>query len=199
MHEANESEELLEGAQWKVFHTLADSLLWLVRCTRYDIAFAVPQLTCRTHAPRVADMQLGKRILCYLVGTASIKLHMKQSVCDSLTLTTYSDADYASQTSHRKSISAATVNLNGLLINGYCIKQSNVSLSTMESEFIVSTRCVQELLGCYELPQEIGCSVTQPMPVFMDNQAVIAQITSKAPSLRSKHIDIKYKFLKDLY
>jgi hypothetical protein len=33
----------------------------------------------------------------------------------------------------------------------------------------------------------------------MDNQAAIAQITSEASSQRSKHIDIKYKFLKDLY
>jgi hypothetical protein len=33
----------------------------------------------------------------------------------------------------------------------------------------------------------------------MDNQAAIAQIQSEASSQRSKHIDIKYKFLKDLY
>ena len=37
------------------------------------------------------------------------------------------------------------------------------------------------------------------MLLHMDNQAPIAQITSEASSQRSKHIDIKYKFLKDLH
>jgi hypothetical protein len=37
------------------------------------------------------------------------------------------------------------------------------------------------------------------MLLKMDNQAAIAQIASEASSQRSKHIDIKYKFLKDLY
>jgi hypothetical protein len=38
-----------------------------------------------------------------------------------------------------------------------------------------------------------------PIPLYVDNQAGIAQITSEASSQRSKHIDIIYKFLKDLY
>jgi hypothetical protein len=48
----------------------------------------------------------------------------------------YTDADYAARESYRKSISAATVHLNGLLVNWYCTKQINVSLSTMVSEFV---------------------------------------------------------------
>jgi hypothetical protein len=61
----------------------------------------------------------------------------------------------------------------------------------MESEFIAAAHGVQELLGCLELLQEIGASTVQPIPLYMDNQAAIAQITSEAPSQRSKHIDIK--------
>jgi hypothetical protein len=121
---------------------------------------------------------------------------MKQSVRHVLTLTTYTDADFAGQASHRKSISAATIHLNGQLINCYCIKQNNCRYRLWSPN---SLRCVQELLGCYELLQEVVCIKTQPMPVYMDNQAAITQITSEASSQRSKHIDIKYKFLKDLY
>jgi hypothetical protein len=69
----------------------------------------------------------------------------------------------------------------------------------MESEFAAFARGVQDLLGCYELLQEVGCSTAQPMPVYKDNQGAIAQIQSEASSQRSKHIDIKYKFLKHLY
>jgi hypothetical protein len=56
-----------------------------------------------------------------------------------------------------------------------------------------------ELLGRHELLQEIGSTTVQHIPLYMDNQAAIAQITSKASSQRSKHIDIKHKFLMDLY
>jgi hypothetical protein len=154
-------------------------------------------MTRRTHAPRAADMRLGKRVLRYLLGTATMKLHVKQSAGDALALSAYTDADFATKESDRKSISAATIHLNGILIHWYCTKQNSVSLSTMESEFIAAARGAQELLGCHELLQELGSASQQPMLLYMDNQAAIAQVTSEASSHRSKHIDIKYQFLKD--
>jgi hypothetical protein len=117
-----------------------------------------------------------------LIGTASAKLYLKQNTHHELTLCANTDADYAAQESDRKSISAATVHLNGLLVNWYCTKQNNVSLSTMESEYVASARGVQDLLGCYELLQEVGCITAQPMTLYMDNQAAIAQIQSEASS-----------------
>lgn len=56
-----------------------------------------------------------------------------------------------------------------------------------------------QLLGCHELLLEVGCTKTQSMPLNMDKQATIKQIPSKASLQRSKHVDIKIKFLKDLY
>jgi hypothetical protein len=199
LHQDPCGEEFLNATETKQFRTLAGGLLWLARCTRPDIAFAVHQMTRRTHAPRAADLRLGKRVLRYLLGTATMKLHVKQDASNVLALSAFTDADFASQESDRKSISAATIHLNGILIHWYCTKQNSVSLSTMESEFIAAARGAQELLGCHELLQEIGLLTQQPMLLHMDNQAAIAQITSEASSQRSKHIDIKYKFLKDLY
>jgi hypothetical protein len=102
----------------------------------------------------------------------------------------YADADCAGDAPDRKSTSAATIHLNGLLVSWFCTKQSNVYLSTMKSEFVASARGVQELLGCYELLQEVGYTTTQPMSLYMDNQAAIVQITSEASWQRSKHINI---------
>jgi hypothetical protein len=84
-------------------------------------------------------------------------------------------------------------------VHWYCTKQPNISLSKMESEFVTAATGVQELPGSFELLKEIGCPVALTMPLKMDNQAAIAHIASEASSQRSKHIDIKYKFLKDLY
>ncbi len=85
----------------KQFRTLAGGLLWLARCTRPDIVFAVHQLTRRTHEPRAADLRLGKRVLRYLHGTATMKLHVKQDANNALALSAYTDADFATQGSDR--------------------------------------------------------------------------------------------------
>jgi hypothetical protein len=199
LHQDPGGDEPLSAEDTKQFRTLAGGLLWLARCTRPDIAFAVHQLTRHTHAPRVSDMRLGKRVLRYLLGTSTMKLHVQYDGRNALALSGYTDADFAARDSDRKSISAAAIYVNGMLIHWYCTKQTNVALSTMESEFVAAARGVQELLGCQELLGEIGATPMQPIPVYMDNQAAIAQIISEASSQRSKHIDIKYKFLKDLY
>ncbi len=56
-----------------------------------------------------------------------------------------------------------------LLVHWYGTKQNRVLLSTIEVQFVASTRNVQELLGCYAFLQEIGCIATQPMTWHMDN------------------------------
>ncbi len=140
LHQDPGGEEPLSASDTKQFRTLAGGLLWLARCTRPDITFAMHQLTRRTHAPRVNDLRFGKRVLRYLIDTAAMKLHVQQASSDALTLSAFTDADFAAKVSDRKSISAVTVHLNGMLIHWYCTKHESVSLSTMESEFIAAAR-----------------------------------------------------------
>jgi hypothetical protein len=109
----------------------------LARCTRPDIAFAVHQLIRRTHATRKSDQLLAKRILRYLAGTASTKLVSMYTTANGYVLSAFTDADYAAN-NDQKAISAC--------------KQSNISLSSMESEFVAVARGVQELLGSYVTP-----------------------------------------------
>jgi hypothetical protein len=195
-----DDEVVLDHVQTKAFRSLAGALLWIARCTRPDISFAVHRLTRRTHAPRAQDWRLAKRILRYLNGTSALKLHMKPtSATTDLQFEVFSDADYAADTEDRKSISASVVYLNGLLIAWMCSKQDNVTLSTMESEFVAGARSVQLLLGCIELAKEIGESPRMPSYLNMDNQAAISQVESEASSSKTKHVDIKHKFIKDYY
>jgi hypothetical protein len=129
LHKDTEGDKLLDDFQVKTFRSLTGGLLWLARCARPDIAFVVLQMTRRTHAPLVADACLGKRVWRYLAGTASMKLRMTKSTHHTLALSAFTDADYAGQDSDRKSISAATIHLIDLLVNWYCTKQNNVSIS----------------------------------------------------------------------
>uniref|UniRef100_A0AAV1TVF5 Reverse transcriptase Ty1/copia-type domain-containing protein n=1 Tax=Peronospora matthiolae TaxID=2874970 RepID=A0AAV1TVF5_9STRA len=64
------------GATNNAFQSLVGSLLWVARCSRPDIAFAVHKATRQTHAPRLLDWKLAKRVARYLKGTATLKLEM---------------------------------------------------------------------------------------------------------------------------
>ena len=116
-----------------------------------------------------------------------------------LSFSACSDADFIADLEDRKSVSAVLAYLNGMLITWVCNKQDNLSLSTMESEFVAAARAAQEILGCIELVHEIGYRVVSPALLRMDNQAAIAQVESEASCYKSKHVDIKRKFIKDLY
>ena len=65
------------GPSIRDFQSLVGSLLWVARCTRPDIIFAVHKATLHTHAPRVIDWKLAKRIARFLKGTAQLKITMK--------------------------------------------------------------------------------------------------------------------------
>ena len=92
------------GPTVRSFQSLVGSLLWIARCTRPDIAFAVHKATRQTHAPRVIDWKLAKRIARYLKGTASLKITMSpgQEQYQGLELEAFSDADFAGDKGERK-------------------------------------------------------------------------------------------------
>jgi hypothetical protein len=124
---------------------------------------------------------------------------VKMSIDTTAFIEVYTDADWASEATDRKSVNAAFVYLNGMLVSWQCNKQALVSLSTMESEFISAARGIQEAMGCYHLIKELKRPIKLPMLLYVDNQAAIASIMNETSSSKTKHVDIKHKYIKDLY
>uniref|UniRef100_A0AAV1UM98 Uncharacterized protein n=1 Tax=Peronospora matthiolae TaxID=2874970 RepID=A0AAV1UM98_9STRA len=76
-----------------------------------------------------------------------------------------------------------------------CKKQSGVSLSTMEAEFISASQAGPELLGMKEILSELKLRVREPMPMWIDNQAAIKQLESEKSTSSAKNVDVLHKFL----
>ncbi|KAJ8523758.1 hypothetical protein ON010_g17361 [Phytophthora cinnamomi] len=187
------------AATVKTFQSLVGSLLWIARCTRPDIAFAVHKATRRTHAPTVADWKLAKRVLRYIAGTKSLRLRMKGDggVDRSLDVVGYSDADYAADKADRKSTTGGLVSVDGIAVSWICKKQGGVSLSTMEDEYTAASVVARELLGVRELLIEMKVSHEMPMKLCVDNQAALKQLGGEQSSGKAKHIDVRIKFVGD--
>ena len=88
----------------KAFQSLVGSLLWIARCTRLDIRFAVHLATRQTHNPTEKDWKMAKRVARYLKGTKDLKLCTKttSSSSDLIKIEIRSDADFSADYSDRK-------------------------------------------------------------------------------------------------
>ncbi|XP_062529208.1 uncharacterized protein LOC105841774 isoform X3 [Bombyx mori] len=76
-------------------------------------------------------------------------------------------------------------------------KQQTVALSTAEAEYMSMSSAAQEALWLQQLHTELGQQKNNPLIIFCDNQSAIKLSNNYCYLPRSKHIDIRYHFLKD--
>ena len=76
-------------------------------------------------------------------------------------------------------------------------KQNSVSLSIAKVEYIVAGSCCAQLLWIKKLLHDYG--ITQDiMYVFCDNMSTINLSKKPVQHSKSKHIEIRYHFIRDL-
>ena len=169
------------------------SLLYVMVCTRPDIAYAVQAVSQHVTNFRHVHWEAVKRIFTYLKATRDYSLCLGGN--SSLQLSVQADADWASDPSDRKSITGYLLSLNGGAFAWKSKKQSLRASSTTEAECISlwSASQVAEHFGVFL--SELGLSQQLPIPVHQDNQSAIALCS--APRPKSKTLDVKHCVLQE--
>jgi transposase InsO family protein len=108
------------------YRRLIGMLLYLSTNTRPDIAASVGILSKRIMQPREHDLNEVKRIIRYLKGTSHVKLQLSFD-SPSLKMMSYSDADWAEDSTDRKSNTGAICQLNGGTVAWISRKQGLVA------------------------------------------------------------------------
>jgi len=174
------------------YRQIIGCLMYIMLCTRPDIAYPVGVLSKFLAAPTNEHWFAAKRILRYLKGAKELKLSYSASGTE-LALVAYCDADWASSYD-RKSSTGMAIFLDGNLVSYSSKKQSTIALSTTEAEIIVATETMRELLWLRQLL--ISCEYNTNVPIlYCDSQPAIAIAHNTGFSARTKHFDVKYKFL----
>ena len=168
-------------------------LIWLSTCTRFDIAFAVNQLSRFSNAPRLVHWKAMKRLVRYLSGTRNYGLLYARD--GSPEVVGYSDADWGGEAS-RRSTSGVCFTLAGCAISWRSKTQRVVAPS---SELIALTEAVKEAARIGYLANQFSNSEKKrkPLLIHCDNQAAIAIASEARFSNRTKHIDIRYFYCRD--
>jgi hypothetical protein len=75
-------------------------------------------------------------------------------------------------------------------------KQNSVALSTTEVEYIATGHCCAQLLWMKQTLRDYGYKLSK-VPLLCDNESVILMTDNPIEHSRTKHIDIRYHFLRD--
>jgi hypothetical protein len=181
------------------YKSLIGSLQYIALSTRPDIAYAVNQLSRYLSNPGQAHWQAGKRVLRYLKGTAKSSLVYKDYNGNRNTkIEIFCDADWAGDVDDRKSTTGIIIKLNGCVVIWLSKKQTTVALSTAEAEYIAIATALQELLWMNQYLTELSLKDAETPVLRSDNQAAIQIATNDTLHSRSKHIDIRYHFIRDV-
>lgn len=172
------------------------SILFAAQVTRPDIQFAVGAVSRYNSNPGPAHWLAVKRILRYLKGTIDVKLTYRKNTNGSLE--GYCDADWASDTTDRRSTTGFVFLLNGAAVSWNSKKQQTVALSTVEAEYMAMSAATQEALWLKSLYDEIaGGSSLGCVTIHCDNKGAIQLGEKTAFSPRTKHIDVRHHFLRE--
>ena len=184
------------------YQGLVGCLMYLAVTTRPDIAFAAMWLGQFSSKPSRANFLVAKHVLRYLAGTPTLCLSFGSSTLLLTTLQGYmkvfgcADADWASDSRDRRSISGYCFFFNSCLVSWSSVKQQVIALSSTEAEYYAMTHALKEGIWMRLFLSLLHLPVPKPFSLFCDNQATLSILSSESISSRSKHIDIKHHFIR---
>ena len=175
------------------------SVRYLVTCTCADICFTAGYLSRFMQDPCLPHWKQLKHLLRYIKATEDFCLVYNRAPSSSPpTLYGWCDADWGGNIDNRKSTIGYVFTLAGGAISWYSKIQTCVSLSTTEAEYIAAATAAVEGIWLQRLIQELGIYETKPFTLYNDNQSCISLAKNRKQSGKTKHIDVKYHFIRDI-
>ncbi|GFW75876.1 retrovirus-related Pol polyprotein from transposon TNT 1-94 [Trichonephila clavipes] len=124
---------------------------------------------------------------------------LELSKVKSLKLRCYSDSDFATNRDDRVSMGGFITFIDETPISSRTFKQKSVSLSTIEAEYVSLTEAAKEFIWLKnEIDNKSLNLELSENVMFCDNQAAISFSKSPVENYRTKHIDVRYHFLRNL-
>ncbi|GJS32193.1 hypothetical protein Tco_0530575 [Tanacetum coccineum] len=135
-----------------------------------------------------------KRIFRYLKGTVHRGLWYPKD--SSFALTAFADADHAGCQDTRRSTSGSIQLLGDRLVSWSSKRQKSAAISSTEAEYIALSGCCAQVLWMRSQLTDYGFGFNK-IPMYCDNKSAIALCCNNVQHSRSKHIDIRFHFIKE--
>ncbi|GJS55136.1 retrovirus-related pol polyprotein from transposon TNT 1-94 [Tanacetum coccineum] len=175
------------------YHGMIGTLLYLT-ASRPDLQFSI--CMCARYQARPTEKHLNavKRIFRYLKGTVHRGLWYPKD--SSIALTAFADADHAGCQDTRRSTSGSIQLLGDRLVSWSSKRQKSVAISSTEAEYIALSGCCAQVLWMRSQLTNYGFGFNKIL-MYCDNKSAIALCCNNVQHSRSKHIDIRFHFIKE--
>jgi len=178
------------------YREIVGSLLYASTKTRPDIAYGVNYASRYMENPMEENVNDVKHILKYLKGNVEEGIGFKRKG-NIKVLEAFSDADFAGDVETRRSTSGYIIFFAGGPISWCSRKQPIIAQSTTEAEYVAAAECCKELIYLKSLLEELLNDKIE-IHLNMDNQSAIMLIKNGVVNRRSKHIDVKFRYIYEL-
>ena len=165
--------------------------------TRPDIANVVRAVARQAHDPAGRHWRSARKILAYLNKTKDLGLMFVKD--GDRKLSVYVDADYANKDNDRRSVSGVAVMVGGTVVNASSTTQHCVTLSASEAEYVAMAQGAKTALFTKAVLDFLQPELAnETIDLFENNQGAIAIAENPISRGRTKHIDVRYHFIREL-
>jgi hypothetical protein len=177
------------------FQQVVGSLLYIMLGTRPDIAYAVTKLAQFAANPSKEHLDKARYIVRYLAGTSNYALVFNGA--SNKGLIAYTDSDYAADPIKRRSTTGFLFKLANGIISWQSRAQKTIALSATEAEYMALSDCSRQAVWIQNILSELGLN-TKAVPICADNEGGIFIASNPVQERRTKHIDVRYHYVRDL-
>ena len=195
------------------YQSVIGKLNFLEKSSRPDIAFAVHQCARFTNNPKKTHAEAVKHIARYLIGTRDKGLILQPNIKQSFLV--WADADFVgnwsqdtamSDVATARSRSGYLITYSGCPISWASKMQTEIALSTTESEYISLSTALRETIPMMRLIEEVklrfDCRNIRSIPtihctLFEDNLGALELANTPKMRPRTRHINVKYHHFRE--
>ncbi|CAI7807635.1 unnamed protein product [Closterium sp. NIES-53] len=193
-----EGSPLLKSAGIRNYQRKLGCLLFAAVTCRPDLSYSASQLATYLKKPEAEHLAELDRALHYFVSTSTIGLTYYKNATTPTELIGYVDADHAGDSDNRRSHTGFIYRLEPIgPISWQSSKQELIALSSAEAEYIALCSATKEGLYLRELLEEAKLAKLPNFTLFCDNQSAIRIANKSGFANRTKHIALRYFFVKD--
>ncbi|WKA00504.1 hypothetical protein VitviT2T_018850 [Vitis vinifera] len=179
------------------YSSLVGSLMYAQVCTRPDITFVVGMLGRYLSNPGIEHWKAAKNVLRYLQRTKDLMLTYRRT--NILDVVRFYDVDFVGCIDDKKSTTGYIFMMAEGAVSWKSVKQTLTTSSTMEAEYVACYEACCHAMWMRNFISTLGVvdSISRPLKLFCDNFAAVAFSKNTRSISRSKHIDVKFYFVKE--
>ncbi|KAJ4705295.1 Retrovirus-related Pol polyprotein from transposon TNT 1-94 [Melia azedarach] len=153
-----------------------------------SVAFAPKSVEEKEYMSRVPYTSVVGSLMYAMVCT-------RPDLAQSCLVTGFSDSDYAGDVDSRRSMTGYVFTLGSSVVSWKATLQPTVTLSTTEAEYMALIEAAKEGIWLKGLVSDLGLHHDQAI-VYCDSLSAICLAKDQVHHERTKHIDVRYHFLR---